>query len=72
MRKLSSPGFHLYLAFRVSEGESLAKSEFSFSTGFSLGISARVETWNRFNGFRWIRVVLDKPLRRLTIFPSRP
>ncbi len=28
--------------------------------------------WNRFNGFQEIPVILDKPLKRLTTFPSRP
>ena len=33
---------------------SFAKSNFSFSPGFSLGIRARMKSWNRFNGFRKI------------------
>jgi hypothetical protein len=52
--------------------EHLAKSNFSFSPGFSLGIRGRMKLWNRFNGFRKLSVVLDKPLKRLTTFPSRP
>jgi hypothetical protein len=29
-----------------------------------------MKLWNRFNGFRKLSVVLDKPLKRLITFPS--
>jgi len=63
----------LFKNFKIRQGEEpLGKFNFSFSPGFSPGTRAGLESWNRFNGFRKIPVILEKPLKRLTIFPSRP
>ena len=51
--------------------EPLAKSNFSFCPGFSLGIRVRVESLNRFNGSGKFQFLLSKPLKRLTTLLSR-
>ena len=47
-----------HLPYSLVVKEPLAKSRLPFSPGFSLGIGARRESWNRFNGFRKFAVFL--------------